>query len=228
MVKKKVPAAKAGKTKSPPKKAVVVKKAVDTPPPASVAGKTRFIQIRAFNNARKVLGHIERTFDKVGEARAWLFVLTGDDANGAKTMKELAASRDGTVATINKLELELNYNIRDLIAGEEPDGLLPEMRNFGSGLKKPDFNKSSAAAPVSGDTPKTSAAPVVKSTKSKSSGAVVVLKEICKEMDVDPAKARIRLRKLQRDNALPPEAEGGRWQWSRENAEKVKSLLGGK
>lgn len=225
MIKKKVKPAIAGK-KSSTSKAKTTTDILDIPAELKgklPVGKTKTIQVRSMNNSKKTLGIVERQFDKVTEARDYLIALSSLDEKAFK--EKLQASRDGRVATINRLDIELNYNIRDIMANEEPDELLPEIKDFGSPTLKTQYTTPPTQSPEKADKPAVTATP---KTKATSNGHAVVLKEICKALGIDASKARIKLRRLDKDKKLPPEVEGGRWQWSKDDAEKVKALLGGK
>lgn len=61
-------------------------------------------------------------------------------------------------------------------------------------------------------------------TKDKTMEEIIVLKQICRDIDMEPRNARIKLRKLASQGKFKHDFKQ-RWQWSPKEAEKIKSLL---
>lgn len=186
---------------------------------AEVKGDTNQVQIKVTDNSKKVIGAIHRAFAKIEDAKTYLTELMKDG------IKDFTTSKDGEVTTCGKLDIATNYDVRLILKGKAPKKLLPRLA--GASKPAPEFKKSESTAGK--DVPSrpatsTDAAP----SKRAATGKVVVLKQICQELKLEPRKARSMLRSAAKAKKVPREADGGRWQWSPEDAETVKILLRGK
>lgn len=179
-------------------------------------GTTKSIHIISTNTTSKVLARTERAFVSIVAAKLYLEELS-------KPGKLTSNSTDGTVGTLDAtIEFETNYDVRKILKGIEPKTMLPSI--IREKAQTPRFSSPKADKP--GDAAKPTATPSTKTAgvKKHTNGKVVVLKQVCQELKIEPRKARQKLRALEKAGKLKPDEEG-RWQWPIAEVDKVKALL---
>lgn len=154
---------------------------------------------------------LERSFIEVVAAKAYIEELGEPD----KTK--------GTTFRCGKLTVQTNYDLKSILKEVKVDKdlpwimkNLPDPEDYRRHLEK--FPPKKVEAPKSLSVPKAK----------KANGEEVPLKVLCGELDVDPRKARQRLRRAIRDNRLSHEYSA-RWAWPKDSdeIEKVKEILNG-
>ena len=157
-----------------------------------------------------------REFDKIKDARAYLMGLDPSFIDIAKNDRGAKLPWGTTVWC--------NYSLKKIMALRKPKKKLPNIiwdheRKSSSDRVQTDYSKYYDQEDSNMATSKDK-----KKSKTKSSGKeMVVLKKLCQELDLDPRKARQKLRSTvgQTD---------GRWEWPAGSKEldKVKKILSGK
>lgn len=177
---------------------------------------------------------ISRRFKTVEGAAEYLeqFKLKDIDGRNAKLEKPAEAS------------LFTNYAIEDILARRAPKGGLPVIL-FDDPNKRNIVMPSSATIPDSVTPPATAAKGVERgvamnrapdvaraaatqkaASGTKLTGQLVVLKQICQDLNIEPREARMKLRSGIKKKAVP-EGDAGRWAWKAEDVEAVKAFLNG-
>lgn len=180
---------------------------------------TKSIHIMSTNTTHKVLARTERIFSSIIAAKLYMEELS-------KPGKLTSNSKDGHVGTIDAaIEFETNYDVRKILKGIEPKEVLRILIREKSAT--PRFSSPKADKPS--DTAKSNASAGEKTERvakasSKGSSKMIVLKQLCQELKIEPRKARQKLRALEKAGKLSPDDEG-RWQWTLAEVDKVKALL---
>lgn len=157
---------------------------------------TKKFQIEIYDKSRKVHYCDERQFDRFEDFRAFIKPLY--DRYGVK------CSESGLSGTFGPVEFTTNYSVLEPRAPKNgyrlPD-ILVGRQNIKWRKREP--------ATVEAITPK---------TPPRASGNVIVLKALCKELQIDDRQARIALRRAIKQGKLTHERQS-RWEWPSDSDE---------
>lgn len=159
-----------------------------------------------------------REFNTVLKAQEYLgaFICKGD------RVKDISET-GGCVELKSGIRLRLNYPYKKLMKGIEPKKRLHNI--------EPDISKLrnlSMPTAVKSDPEREKPLPLNKPRKKKRpeyiGTSAIPLKKICADNDVDPRKARMKLRKAKSDGRLP-HRPSDRWEFNPEDIEAVLKLI---
>lgn len=172
---------------------------------------TRKFQIDFFDTGRKVQYTDAREFDKFEDFRK--FIQPWYDKWGVK------CSEDGRHGEFGPIRFASNYSVTRRTKPRNGYKLPNILVGKQSIVWRKQTPASSPDAPVGDGTITPSTPPRPQVTKQqRQSGAVVVLKAICRELEIDDRAARIALRRSIRAGKLK-HAPSARWEWPQASKE---------
>jgi hypothetical protein len=171
------------------------------------------IQAKIFRG-KKVKQLIFREFSNIKMAQEYFKALTTKDGDEIADISE-----NGHVTElVSGIMISTNYSIEKILKGKPPRQKLHII------VDPRDLRKQrieSAKMPEVKPTAKTDR------KRKISSGQTVPIKQLCKDLGIDPRKARQKLRKAAKDGIIP-HIEKGRWDFDQKDIKLVTKVLVGK
>lgn len=200
------------------------------PKDSTLRDMTTMIQVKVTGTIRgQNWDVITRQFKTVNDAADYLAELKVVDVDG----------RNAKVVPPAEAEVFANYDISLILAGKAPKGPLPVIIQSISERKlimphnainsdagaPPPISSAIGRAPSAAKA--ASEAPVSRGAMKSSS--LVPLKAICRDINLEPREARMKLRSLSKKPGVLPVAHAaqGRWEWEPAQVDVVKALLSG-
>lgn len=159
-----------------------------------------YVKVFGGKSVKKVL---ERTFATAKDARQYLLEMGVPPETRSRGF------------SIGYKDFTLSHPCEDIMAHDDlPDNAMSSsMSSFLNG------RRTEPVMPTTKSSPPTEGRPTEASTKPSTGGKLVCLKEICRQLDIDPRAARSKLRRAN------PQNNKQRWEWPESEVDSIKAIL---